>query len=147
MRRSPWDITTAVALVAVLGSAVVGAWATAQSVIEGDVAGTVFRFGAASLLGAYYFVLFRTARRHDIRNVRNALEVGDRRSAEFQHQAIHRRGKSFQLAQGHKPPRATPYRGDKASGQELTQNCGIPPWAWQAIHWKPPRRLTDHPRY
>jgi hypothetical protein len=63
MRRSPWDITTAVALVAVLGSAVVGAWATAQSVIEGDVAGTVFRFGAASLLGAYYFVLFRTARR------------------------------------------------------------------------------------
>lgn len=68
MRTSaPWGITTIIAVLALVGSACVGAWATASAVVDGDVAGTLVRFGAATVLGTYYFVLYRTARRQRVR--------------------------------------------------------------------------------
>ena len=46
------------------------------------------------------------ARSDDIRHVRNALQIGDRRTAELQHQAIH----------DHERPLAVPGRGAATGG-------------------------------
>lgn len=57
-----WSATALVAVVVMVGSVGVGAWYTAVAVIEGNVEAMLVRFVAASLLGAYFLVLFRTAR-------------------------------------------------------------------------------------
>ncbi len=61
-KLSHWGLTSIVALVATIGSALVGAWATGRAVADGDLTATLVRFGAAAVLGGYYLVLFRTAR-------------------------------------------------------------------------------------
>ncbi len=59
---SHWGLTSMVALVATVGSALVGAWFTGQAVAAGDLTAMIVRFVAAAVLGSYYLVLFRTAR-------------------------------------------------------------------------------------
>jgi TRAP-type mannitol/chloroaromatic compound transport system permease large subunit len=57
-----WGLTSIVASIVVLGSIAVGAWSTGQAVVAGDVGAMVLRFAAASILGAYALIWYRTAR-------------------------------------------------------------------------------------
>lgn len=61
VRASQWSWTTWLALAAVMGCAMFGAWLTAEAVIAGDITAVFLRFGAASLLGAYAYAVARTS--------------------------------------------------------------------------------------
>ncbi len=59
---SGWNVVTVTALLTMVGVMVGGTWWTVSAYWSGNTAGTLLRFGLASFLGAYYFVLYRTAK-------------------------------------------------------------------------------------
>lgn len=60
---SRWDVTVVVAALVVVGAVGVGAVLTGRAIMDGSVAGSLWRFAAATAIGTYYLVLYRTAQR------------------------------------------------------------------------------------
>ncbi len=58
-----WEVSVIVSVMIVASSVGYGAWMTAQAIMDGDVAGSLLRFAAATLIGTYYLILYRTAQR------------------------------------------------------------------------------------
>lgn len=58
-----WDVTVFTSVMIVVASVGYGAWLTAQAMMDGDVAGSLVRFAASTLIGTYYLILYRTAQR------------------------------------------------------------------------------------
>ncbi len=58
-----WDVSVIVAAMIVMASVGYGSWLTALAIMDGDVSGSLLRFSASALIGAYYLVLYRTAQR------------------------------------------------------------------------------------
>ena len=57
-----WRTLSAVSLLIMVAVVCLGAWWTATAAHSGDTAGTLLRFSLASVFGAYYLMLYRTAR-------------------------------------------------------------------------------------
>ncbi len=62
-----WDISTIVSVLVIAASVGYGGWLTAHSILDGDVAGSLVRFAAATLIGTYYLVLYRISHRRRTR--------------------------------------------------------------------------------
>ncbi|MEZ5227304.1 MAG: hypothetical protein R2710_11700 [Acidimicrobiales bacterium] len=58
-----WDVTVFVSAMIVVTSIGYGTWMTAQAIMDGNVAGSLLRFAASTLIGTYYLILYRTAQR------------------------------------------------------------------------------------
>lgn len=57
-----WNVVSIAAFLTMVGVVVGGTWWTISAYWAGDTAGTLLRFCLASLLGAYYLVLYRTSK-------------------------------------------------------------------------------------